>query len=319
MLEPTSRIYVAAGDHLIGTALLNLLEQRGYVTVAGGDRTPEPTDRKALSKFFGAFRPEYVIVAGGESGGIAMNQRHPARLMRDNLGIALAVMQASFEHGVDKLLYVGSSCGYPKDCPQPMSEGFLFDGRVEQTSEAYAFAKLAGVRLCQSYRREFGAPFVSAIPSNEFGPGDCFDEENAHVVAALIRRMHDATVSGTETVEVWGTGAPIRDFIFAPDLAEALLLVLDRYDDVEAINIGSGSGFTIRELAEIVREVVGFSGNLVFDDSKPDGMSRKVLDISKLKALGWSPKTSLPEAIETTYAWYRSNTRQSLPAGDRVT
>lgn len=305
MLEPMSRIYIAAGDHVIGEALLDLLAARGHTAVAGGDRTPDPTNKAALSKFFASFRPEYVIVAGGESGGIGLNQRHPARLMRDNLGIALAVIQAAYEKGVDKLLYVGSSCGYPKDCPQPMNEANLFNGAVEPTSAAYAYAKLAGVRLCQAYRQEFGAAFVSAIPANEFGPGDCFDPDAAHVVAALIRRMHDAKEASADTVEVWGSGEPVRDFIYSGDLAEALLLILDRYDESEPINVGSGEGYTIRELAQTVREVVGFEGELAFDTSKPDGAPRKVLDSTKIRALGWSPRTPLREAIEKTYAWYR--------------
>lgn len=315
MVEPMSRIYIAAGDHVIGEALLEVLAARGHTAVSGGDRTPDPTDPKALSKFFASFRPEYVIVAGGESGGIGLNQRHPARLMRDNLGIALAVMQAAYVKGVDKLLYLGSSCGYPRECPQPMKEEYLFTGPVEPTSAAYAYAKLAGVQLCQAYRREFGAPFVSAIPANEFGPGDSFDPENAHVVSALIQRMHEAKESGAGSVDVWGSGEPVRDFVFSEDLAEALLLILDRYDDDQPINVGSGEGHTIRELAEAIRDVVGFEGELVFDTSKPDGMPRKVLDSSKVRALGWRPRTPLREAIAKTYAWYCRKLVDSAGAG----
>ena len=312
MLEPMSRIYLAAGDHVIGEALLNVLAARGFTAVAGGDRTPDPTNSEALSKFFASFRPEYVIVAGGESGGIGLNQRHPARLMRDNLGIALAVMQAAYVKGVDKLVYLGSSCGYPRECPQPMKEEDLFTGAVEPTSAAYAYAKLAGIQLCQAYRREFGVNFVSAIPANEFGPGDCFEPDDAHVVAALIRRMHDAKEAGAPGVEVWGSGEPVRDFIFSHDLAEALLLVLDKYEDIEPINVGSGHGQTIRELAETVREVVGFEGELMFNTSKPDGMPCKVLDSSKIRALGWSPQTPLRDAIAKTYAWYREKLVNSV-------
>lgn len=316
MLEPMSRIYIAAGDHVIGEALLDVLAARGHTAVSGGDRTPDPTNKEALSKFFASFRPEYVIVAGGESGGIGLNQRHPARLMRDNLGIAVAVMQAAYEKGVDKLVYLGSSCSYPKDCPQPMKEEYLFTGAVEPTSAAYAYAKLAGVKLCQAYRQEFGAPFVSVIPANEFGPGDNFDADDAHVVAALIRRMHDAKEAGEGSVEIWGSGEPVRDFIFSEDLAEALLVIADRYDDAEPINVGSGEGQTIRQLAETIREVVGFEGELVFDTSKPDGMPRKVLDTTKIHALGWSPRTPLREAIAKTYAWYREKLVDSARAGD---
>jgi GDP-L-fucose synthase len=314
VLEPMSRIYIAAGDHVIGEALLDVLAARGHTAVAGGDRTPDPTNKEALSKFFASFRPEYVIVAGGESGGIGFNQRHPARLMRDNIGIALAVMQAAYEKGVDKLLYLGSSCGYPKDCPQPMKEEYLFTGAVEPTSAAYAYGKLAGIQLARAYRQEFGANFITAIPANEFGPGDSFEPNDAHVVAALIRRMHDAKEAGDSSVEIWGSGEPVRDFIFSEDLAEALLLILDHYDDPEPINIGSGEGHTIRELAETIRDVVGFEGELAFDASKPDGMPRKVLDASKVRALGWQPRTPLRDAIARMYAWYREKLINSAAA-----
>lgn len=302
-----SRIYVAGGDHLIGQALLKRLSERGYTAVAGGDRVPDPTNPGALRTFFSSFRPEYVIIAGGESGGIAMNQQRPARLMGDNLGIAMAVIAVAHEYNVTKLLYVSSACGYPRDCDQPMRECDYFKGAVEPTSAAYAAAKFAGAELCRAYRREYGAPFVCAIPANEFGPGDNFESDDAHVIAALIRRMDDARQDASPSVTVWGTGEPVRDFIYAPDLADGLLRVLEAYDDEEAINVGSGTGCTIAEIAATVKEVVGYSGELVFDASKPDGMPRKVLDVSKLDALGWKPKTPLREAIAETYAWYRTH------------
>lgn len=303
-MDPTSRIYVAGGEHMIVNALLDELHRRGYAAIAGGDRTPDPTNRDAVTKFFARFRPDYVIVAGGDSGGIQKNVQHPAKLMMDNLGIATSIIPVAYECGVTKLLYLGSSCGYPKDCPQPMKESALFTGAVEPTSEAYALAKLAGIRLCQAYRREYDAPFIAAIPANEFGPGDHFDPEDAHVIAALIHRMHEAKEANADSVVIWGTGEPIRDFIFARDLAGALILILDQYDEDEPINAGSGEGCSIAEIAQAIKEAVGFQGELVFDASKPDGMPRKVLDISKLRALGWEPATPLLEAITETYRGY---------------
>jgi GDP-L-fucose synthase len=259
-----------------------------------------------VEAFFSAAKPESVVFAAGRSGGIAANLRLPADLMLDNLLSAAHVLDAARRHGTGKLLYLASSCAYPRECPQPMRPGHLMTGPLEPSNEAYATAKIAGLVLCQALRRQYGAPFISAIPANAFGPGDDFSPEDGHVIASLLRRMHEAKEAGAPEVAVWGTGAPVRDFIFVDDLARACVFLLESHDGEIPVNVGSGSGTSIRELAAEVAKAVGYRGRVVFDPSRPDGMMRKVLDTGPLSALGFTTFTPLPEALAATYAWYRA-------------
>ncbi len=308
-MEKTSRIFVAGADTLIGAAILQELDRQGYRCLVGRDE-PDLTDEQAVGAFFADEQPEYVFFAAGRSGGIGANVRYPADLMIDNLTRQNHVITAAFRHRTKKLLYLASSCSYPRECRQPMREEDLLTGPLEPTNEAYAIAKIAGMKLCWAYARQYGAPFISGIPSNVFGPGDDISLEDSHVIMALIRRMHEAKARGDRSIEIWGTGTPRRDFLFSEDLARACLFVMDRYDGVEPINLGSGLSYSIAELAEMIRDVVGFAGEIRYDTSKPDGMPVKVLDTSRLRDLGWKPSVPFRDALEKTYEWFR---RQPAP------
>ncbi|HMH52730.1 MAG TPA: GDP-L-fucose synthase [Candidatus Acidoferrum sp.] len=304
-MEKDARIYVAGSDTSIGAALVRALGRHGYEGLVGVGDDPDFTDAGAVAHAFAALAPHYVFVAAGRSGGIGLNQREPARLMRDNLLVASHVLEASRRHRVRKLLYLASSCIYPRACAQPMREEALMTGPLEPTSAPYALAKLAGLTLCHAYRGEHGSPFVAAIAGDSFGPGDEFDAEDAHVVAALMGKMHRARRAGAPAVEVWGTGSARRDFIFVDDLAEAGLCVMERYDDPGPINLGGGGELSIAELAALIREVVGYRGEIRFDRARPDGTPRKVLDGGRLAALGWQRQMSMREALRRTYEWFR--------------
>jgi GDP-L-fucose synthase len=304
-LRKDARIYVAGARTLVGAALLRQLRRQGYdpiAAVAGAE--PDLTRPGEVHDFFRRFRPEYVFVAAGKTGGIAANQRYPAELIRDNLLVATSVIEAAHRYGVEKLLYLASSCSYPKHCPQPMRVEHLMTGPLEPTNAAYATAKLAGLQLCLAYRQQYGAPFVVGIPANPFGPGDDFHPEDGHVIGALLRRMHAAKEDGLPAVTIWGSGTPRRDFIYADDLADACLFVMDHHDRPEPINLAAGTDVSIRELAELVRDVVGYDGDLEFDRSRPDGMPVKVLDGTPLARLGWRPATPLRDALAATYQAY---------------
>ena len=303
-MEKTSRIFVAGAETLIGSAILHELDRRGYRRLIGREE-PDLTDAQAVEEFFAAEQPEYVFFAAGRSGGIGANIRYPADLMIDNLSRQNNVIMAAFRHRTKKLLYLASSCSYPRVCPQPIREDYLLTGPLEPTNEAYAVAKIAGLKLCQALRQQHGVAFVSGIPSNAFGPGDDLSPENSHVIMALIRRMHAAKARGDRSIDIWGTGTPRRDFLFSEDLARACLFVMERYDGPEPINLGSGLSFSIAELAEAIRDVVGFAGEIRYDTSKPDGMPVKVLDTARLKELGWSPIVPFRDALEKTYEWFR--------------
>jgi GDP-L-fucose synthase len=303
-VERDARIYVAGGGTPLGQALVRALGRRGYGGLVGVGDEPDFADAGAVDAALGTLRPHYVFVAAGRAGGIGLNRREPATLMRDNLLVASHVLEGARRHHVEKLLYLASSCTYPRGCPQPMSEDALMTGPLEPTSAPYATAKLAGLALCAAYRRQHGSPFVAAIAGDSFGPGDDFDPEDSHVVAALMGKMHRARRAGAPAVEVWGTGAPRRDFIFVDDLAEACLCVMERYDDPTPINLGGGDELSIAELAGLIREVVGYSGEIRFDRTRPDGAPRKSLDGRRLAALGWRRRTSLREALALTYQWF---------------
>jgi len=304
-MELHARIYVAGMGTLIGSALVRVLRHHGYVNLVGAaEGEPDLTDGAAVDAFFARARPEYVFMAGGPSGGIQANLRYPATFIRDNLLAETHVIHTAYRHRARKLLYLASSCCYPRECPQPMRVESLMTGRPESTSEAYAIAKLAGIGLCRAYAKQHGARFLSAIPADAFGPGDDFSPEDSHVVPALIRRMHEAKMAGMPDVDIWGTGRPRREFVYADDVADACLFVMLRYENPEPINLGAGAPLSIAEVAAVIREVVGYPGALRFDASRPDGMPVKVLDSSPLLELGWRPKTSLREALRMTYAWY---------------
>jgi GDP-L-fucose synthase len=306
-VETNARILVIGTDNFVGAALVRALARGGHHKVFGAPDSPESdlsrTDEVAA--VFQQAKPDHVFMVAGKSGGIHTNQNAPATLMLDNLLVGANVIHRSHEAGVKKLLYLASSCTYPRSCPQPMKEDALMTGRLEPTNEAYALAKLSGMALCQAYRRQYGADFISAIPANPFGPGDDFSPENSHVIAALLRRMHEAKCQGADEISVWGTGSPRRDFIYVDDLAEACLFLMERYSEADPINIGSGKGVSIAELAQVIKSTTRYPGGIAFDRTKPDGMPLKVLDTGKLDALGWQCHTPFPEALKEMYRWYR--------------
>jgi GDP-L-fucose synthase len=296
-----SRIHVAGTDTLIGAAMLRNLDTQGYTNVTGDAAVPAGS----IDSFFSKTHPEYVFLAAGKSGGIGANQRYPADLMMDNLVVVCDVIRASHRHGVKKLLYVASSCCYPRECPQPMRVESLMTGPLEQTNQSYALAKLAGLELCRAYRAQFGSDFIVAIPANAYGPGDDFSFDDSHVIAALIRKMHEAKMAKAGHVDLWGTGAAEREFIFAADLAGACVFLMNNYSAMAPINVGSQSQrVTIAELATLIREAVGYNGEIRFDRTHPDGMPRKILDSDALRDLGWRPATDFRTALAATYDYF---------------
>ncbi len=301
-MKKDSRIFIAGESTMEGKALVRLIKERNYNNIINLDNgEPDLTNYSLVKKYFKDLRPEYVFLFAGKSGGIKANQEMPATLMLDNLRIISNVLSVAHKFEVEKLFYLASCCVYPKHAEQPMSPDMLMAGPLEPTNSAYATAKLAGVELCRAYRREYGNNFISAIPANIFGPGDNFSAENSHVIAALIRKMHEAKQNGNSTVEIWGTGKPRREFIYVDDLADACLFLMDHYNNEEPVNIGSGAAMSISDLAETIKEVTRYKGNLHFDSSKPDGMPNKVLDSSYIFSLGWKPSTSFNIFAEKTY------------------
>ena len=304
-METQSVIFVAGTETLIGAALVRELKRLAYEKVLGEPPLcPDLTDANSVQAFFQEQRPNYVFMAAGKSGGIEANRRYPASLMLDNLLIETHVIRAAHEYSVKKLLYLASSCCYPKFCEQPMRVDSLMTGALESTNEAYATAKLAGIKLCQAYRQEYGDHFIVGIPANAFGPNDDFEPENAHVIAALLVRMHDAKLRGLPSINIWGTGNPRREFVYVDDLAKACLFVMHHYDDSQPINLGGGTDVAIKDLAALIKEIVGYKGNLEFDPTRPDGMPFKALDSSPLLSLGWQPTISFQSALEATYQAY---------------
>ena len=303
-----SLIYVAGHQGMVGSAVVGALERRGYHNLLVRTHSElELTQQSAVQDFFFEHRPEVVILAAARVGGIRANSTHPALFIRDNLLIQGNVIDGAQRAGAGKLVFLGSSCIYPRLAPQPIKEECLLTGPLEPTNEWYAVAKIAGIKLCQAYRREFGFHAICLMPTNLYGPGDNFDLDNAHVLPALIRRFHEAKAHGDKQVTAWGTGKPRREFLHVFDLADAIVLLLERYDEESIINVGCGEDLTIKELCEIVMAVTGYSGRLEFDASKSDGAPRKLLDVSKMTAFGWRPQISLRSGIEQVYAWFRAN------------
>jgi GDP-L-fucose synthase len=311
-LTQTSRIYVAGHRGLVGSAVVAALQRQGYRDlVLRTHHDLDLTDQIAVRNFFEAERPDAVVMAAARVGGIHANNSRPALFIRDNLLIQDNVIDAAHRSGVGKFVFLGSSCIYPKLAPQPIKEDYLLTGPLEPTNEWYAIAKIAGVKMCQAYRREFGFNAISLMPTNLYGPGDNFDLQNSHVLPALIRRIHEAKVRGDESVTVWGSGTPRREFLHVEDLADAVLYLLHNYDAEPIVNVGWGKDVTIRELAEIIVSVVGYRGRLVFDPTKPDGTPRKLLDVSRLTDLGWQAKIPLERGIERTYEWFKEHSGEA--------
>jgi len=313
-LDLAAPFYVAGHRGLVGSAIWRHLAEQGHSNLVGRSSSElDLRDRTAVDAFFDEVEPTYVVLAAAKVGGILANSTYPADFLSDNLRIQLNVMDAAHRAGVRRLLFLGSSCIYPKFAPQPISESSLLTGTLEPTNDAYAIAKIAGVLQVQALRRQYGASFISAMPTNLYGPGDNFDPRLSHVLPALIRRCHEARESGSADVTAWGSGTPLREFLHVDDLARACVLLLERYDSPDPINIGTGSDLSIRDLAHLVAEVVGFGGSFTFDASKPDGTPRKLLDVSRIESLGWKPEVSLRDGIVETYNWYRRSLERSTP------
>ncbi|HYZ75183.1 MAG TPA: GDP-L-fucose synthase [Chthoniobacterales bacterium] len=301
-------VFVAGHRGLVGSAIVRHLEQKpGLELLTKTRKELDLRDRQGVEQFLKAAKPEVVVIAAAKVGGIQANYQFPVEFLLENLEIQNTLIAASFVAGVKKLVFLGSSCIYPRLAPQPISEDALLTGPLEVTNEPYALAKIAGIKLCQAYARQYGANFISVMPTNVYGPNDNFDLQNSHVLAALLRKAHEAKVSGAASVVVWGTGAPRREFLHSEDLADAVAFLIEHYDSPEIINVGCGRDVTIRELAELVCDVVGFAGTLEFDSTKPDGTPRKLLDVSKLTKRGWQAKIPLRDGIESTYEWFLKN------------
>src|SRR5947209_2918239 len=308
MMDKSEKIFVAGYRGLVGSALIRRLEAEGFANLPRRDRSQlDLADESAVQNFFAQEKPVVVMLAAAKVGGIKANSDFPVEFLLDNLRIQNNIIYAAHETGVRKLLFLGSSCIYPKLAPQPIPETALLGGALEPTNEAYAVAKIAGIKLCQAYAREYGANFISAMPTNLYGPNDNFNLETSHVLAALLRKAHEAKTRGDQRLIVWGTGKPRREFLHVDDLAFACLLLLEKYDSPELINVGCGEDISIRELAELICDVVGFGGELAWDKTKPNGTPRKLLDVSKLRALGWSPTIPLRDGIARTYDWFLKN------------
>ncbi len=305
MLEHgSSKVFVAGHRGLVGSAVLRRLEQEGMTPLTATRAELDLRNQAAVNEWFGANRPDFVYLVAGTVGGILANSTRPAEFIYDNLLIHATVVHACFLHGTKKLLYLGSSCIYPREAQQPMTENALLAGPLEPTNEFYAVAKIAGIKLCQAYRRQYGCDFISAMPTNLYGPNDNFDLTSSHVLPALIRKFHDAKLAGASEVSVWGSGRPRREFLHVDDLASACVFLMRNYDDEAHINVGTGEDQSIRELAEMIRDVVYPQARIVFDTSRPDGPPRKLLDISKLRGLGWTPSIALRPGVESTYRWF---------------
>lgn len=302
-MHKDSKIFVAGHKGMVGSAIVRMLESQGYSNIITVDkREIDLTSQAETNIFFNSNEPEYVFLAAAKVGGIHANRAYKASFIYNNLMIQTNVMSAAWSSGVKKLLFLGSSCIYPKHCPQPIREEYLMTGALEPTNDAYAIAKIAGIKMCQSYNEQYGTDFISAMPTNLYGPNDNYDLENSHVLPAMIRKFHEAKLSGKESVEIWGTGTPKREFLYVDDLAEACLFLMNEYSGSEIVNVGTGEDVTIAELAHGVSKVVGYEGRIEFNPEMPDGTPRKLLDVSKMKSMGWTAKTGLREGIEKAYS-----------------
>jgi GDP-L-fucose synthase len=307
-MDKESKIYIAGHRGLVGSALKRKLESKGYTNlIFRTHKELDLTNQQAVNEFFEQEKPEYVFLAAAKVGGILANSTYPAKFIYENLMIESNIIHAAYKYGVKKLLFLGSSCIYPKLAPQPLKEEYLLTGPLEETNEAYAIAKIAGIRLCKHYNQQYGTNFISVMPTNLYGPNDNFDLETSHVMPALIRKFHEAKVNNEPEVVVWGTGKPLREFMHVDDMAGACVYLMENYDFSEIgefVNIGVGEDITISELVELIKEIVGFEGKIKYDTSKPDGTPRKLMDVSRLNGLGWKARISLKDGIKETYEFY---------------
>lgn len=312
-MNKNSKIYVAGHRGLVGSAIIRALESKGYKNLVVKTHSElDLLDQKAVASFFEKEKPEYVFLAAAKVGGIVGNSKFPADFIFENLQIELNVIHNSHKHGVKKLLFLGSSCIYPKLAEQPIKEDYLLTGPLEFTNEGYAIAKIAGLMMCKKYKEQYGDNFISVMPTNLYGINDNFHPEHSHVIPALIRRFVEARNENKSEVVIWGTGSPLREFLYADDLADAVVFLMNSYDGIEHINIGTGKDLTIKELALMIKEIVGFKGTLKFDSTKPDGTPRKLLDISKLKKLGWEPSISLKTGLIRTVDWFENSFKDNF-------
>jgi GDP-L-fucose synthase len=303
-MQTNSSIYIAGHRGLVGSNLVGVFKDRGFSKIITPSRSElDLLDQQAVMRFFESERPEYAIICAAKVGGILYNNSYQADFLYENVLLAANVVHAAHLTGVKKLLFLGSSCIYPRQATQPIVEESLLTGPLEPTNEGYALAKIVGLKLCEKYRQQYGRNFISAMPTNLYGPGDNFHPEHSHVIPGMMRRFHQAKVEDAKQVVIWGSGSPMREFLYISDLAEALFMLMERYDESGTINVGTGHDVSISELASIMRDVTGFKGEIVYDRSKPDGMMRKALDVSRINKLGWTPRVSLSEGLERTYAW----------------
>ncbi len=308
MMNKDSKIYVAGHRGLVGSAIVRKLEEQGYTNlVYRTSKELDLRDKYAVDTFFAEEKPDYVFLAAAKVGGIVANNEYPVDFIRDNLLIQTNIIDAAYRNNVTKLLFLGSTCIYPKMAPQPLKEEYLLTGELEPTNEPYAIAKIAGIKMCESYNRQYGTQYISVMPTNLYGENDNFDLHTSHVLPALIRKFHEAKKNNAPFVEVWGTGSPKREFLYSDDLADACVFLMNTYSGEEIVNIGVGEDITIKELAEKVKETVGYTGNIQFDTTKPDGTPRKLVDVNKLNSLGWKASTSLNEGLKKAYQWFLEN------------
>lgn len=306
-LKTRPKVYVSGSTGMVGSAIRRRLLQENHVLVDPPAGRVDLRDQAATRRLIGELRPDWLVLAAAKVGGIHANNTYPAEFIRDNVMIQTNLIHSAYEFGVKKLLFLGSACIYPRLAPQPMREEYLLSGALEPTNEPYAVAKIAGIVMCQSYNRQYGTNFICVMPNNLYGPEDNFHLRDSHVLPALIRKVHEAKESGAESVEVWGTGKPLREFLHVDDLADACAFLMDNYDRSEIVNVGSGEEVSIRDLALLIKEVVEYDGEIRFDPQKPDGMPRKLLDVTRITALGWKPRIGLAEGLRATYKWYLEN------------
>jgi GDP-L-fucose synthase len=307
-MDKKASIYIAGHRGLVGTNLVACLRNHGFTNILAPARSElDLLDQQAVLRFFETERPRYAVICAAKVGGILFNNQYQADFLYENVLLAANVVHAAHLAGVEKLLFLGSSCIYPRQANQPIQEESLLTGPLEPTNEGYALAKIVGLKLCEKYRAQYGRNFISAMPTNLYGPGDNFHPEHSHVIPGMMRRFHLAKVTDAQQVTIWGSGSPMREFLFITDLADALYMLMERYEEAGTINVGTGQDVSISELATLMREVIGFKGEIVYDRTKPDGMMRKVLDVSRIKKLGWAPRVSLQEGLERTYRWALEN------------
>ena len=307
-MNKDSKIYVAGHRGLVGSAIVRELNKKGYINIIGKTHKElDLMDALAVENFFKDEKPEYVFLAAAKVGGIYANSTYPADFIYENLQIQNNVIGNAYKYGVKKLMFLGSSCIYPKMCPQPIKEEYLLSGYLEETNEAYALAKISGLKMCQYFNKQYGTNFISVMPTNLYGPYDNFHPEHSHVMPALIRRFQEEKVNGAKEVVVWGSGKPLREFLYSEDMADACIYLMENYEGNDFFNIGTGKEITIKGLAELIKEVVGYGGEIVWDSSKPDGTPRKLLDVSRLESQGWKYKMELKDGVKEAYEWYLEN------------